>query len=562
MIDLNEIKFIGGINGVKDVERDRIHYSFVGLKRDPATQDLQFWLPIGFQKFDNTDFDVVKGFFFSMYRTFKNYINNKSEDLESDDIDNQRDGVYEQNGGFAFKTENNEEVVLYSKLNALDKILEGYDELKIAAISQKNIRTDQIDYSKIHNYLHKAIYLEDNVAFIDEMRLSKEVIIPDSPPVVQLFCFIYCEIKKELGELNLTSDRAIELNEIFKENYLSLDSSLFEQDTFQDTILVLKETLDEIIQQTPYKDEDFWHFYDAIEAFLYGENDFDDTQEIYWGISNFYDVWEDMCQYYMLNYPHPHSDEILYADINGWLKDDFLRPKIKPNPFYLTFSASRLQKPRVLRPDLVYYEFGNIKGGITYDDVFEIKTFDKDKHVTLTCKDDKFKKTYFEYWTALLPNERNINEVKYPTHTARIRHGVLKRKKELIIKKIKELESPNNGIIVKVIDYKYMPELAFIEYNENILNYKGENKVSSDIHKQLVYEWTIQKNFSEMKIQNFPISTKGLKTLSEFWIPYYTSEEDNFIKKEESETNEEFDKSGIKVYKVNFNTLQKNYITQ
>lgn len=555
MIDLSQIKFIGGKKGLKDINRDRLHYSFVGIKRDEATNDLQFWLPLGFQQFDNDDFDTVKKFFFSMYRTFKTYAKRKRETL-AESLDNQRDGIYEKNGGFAYKTENNEEVVLYSKLNALDEILEGYDELKISALTSKNIRTNQLDYSKIHNYLHKAIYLENDVAFIDEMRLSKEVIIPDSPPILQLFCYIYCEIKSELEEINFTQDQAIELSESFKINYLNPNSGLFEQDTFQETIFTLKEILEEILLNTPYKDEDFWHFYDAIVTFLYGENDFEAIDEIYWGINKFSDVWEDMCQYYMLEYPHDFSDKILYADIGNNLKA-YTTFKIAPNPFHISLNEEG--KRRKLRPDLVFYDYSSTKELFYLDKVFEIKSYSNDKWVEIICKDDSYKELYFELWESILPKKRRDINIAYPMFDYRVRYGALNRAKTKILKKVKEIDGAKKGTELYIIDYKYMSKLAYAEYNSNLLDQEGKNKISKDIKKQLIYEWSIQKNFNNNAI-HLPFSAEKLSTSSEFWIPYYAKAEDDFLKKQRVAVNGEFNKSGIQVFQVNFETLQKHYI--
>lgn len=165
MIDLNKIEFIGGKYGLPYINRDRLHYSFVGIKRNETTGKLQFWLPLGFDNFDNTDFELVKKFFFSMYKAYKQYISRRKYQLSQEEIDNQRDGIHEQEDGFTFRIEDRDEVVSYSKLNAIDKIMEGYDELKISSLAKKMITSSEIDYSKIYKYLHKAIYLEEDVAF-------------------------------------------------------------------------------------------------------------------------------------------------------------------------------------------------------------------------------------------------------------------------------------------------------------------------------------------------------------------------------------------------------------
>ncbi|MBK8109931.1 MAG: hypothetical protein IPK46_06135 [Saprospiraceae bacterium] len=59
---------------------------------------------------------------------------------------------------------------------------------------------------------------------------------------------------------------------------------------------ILKDVLDEIDRTTPYKDADYWHFYDAVYKFLYGENeDPNDDEGNVWGMSNFAVLWEELC---------------------------------------------------------------------------------------------------------------------------------------------------------------------------------------------------------------------------------------------------------------------------
>ena len=196
MFDLSKIDFKR-----TDEEHGRRHYSFVGIQRSQSNPDrLEFWLPLGFDDFNpNNDYETTKSFFFKMYHTFKVYLSRKVEGLNEEERKTDRDGIYELENGFSFVNQNQEQTVFYGKLNALDKILEGYDELKISSLEKKQVRTTDIDYSKIHCYLHQATYLENDVIYLDEMTIAKNVLVQSSPPILQLFSFIYTEIKKELG---------------------------------------------------------------------------------------------------------------------------------------------------------------------------------------------------------------------------------------------------------------------------------------------------------------------------------------------------------------------------
>lgn len=497
-----------------------------------------------------------------MYRTFQTYRERKLNQLTEEEKTKDRDGVFEFENGFSFVNENNEQIVFYGKLNALDKILEGYDELRISSLEKKQVRSNEIDYSKIHKYMHQAIYLDDDVIYLDEMNIAKNVLIHDSPPIIQLFCFIYTEIKKELEELDSVSDRAFELNENFKDNYLQADSSLFAEDTFADTIDILKNVFEEIESKTTYKDEDFWHFYEAIEAFLMGER-LEDDKGVYFGINNFYDIWEDMCQSYILNPENIYLPQVLFADVKAKLltrRDLSLQPELDKNPFKMEINEGF--KPRFLKPDLVYLETidigdnnrilnrlfinENIKAGIyTNHKIYFTEIGLKYKGIekiyrSYLEKNNKYKENRTEYF-------ENILDIHYQDFI----HEVLVYINEIQVKNI------FNFIItglanyeIKIIDYKYMRQSDYEKYNSNVIDERKENKIKEDIHKQLIYEWTVQQNF------------KNSETKSEFWIPYYSDDLDFETSKRDITdfTSSEFKQSQIKLVKINFKSLQENYI--
>ncbi|MCC5945170.1 MAG: hypothetical protein JJT94_09555 [Bernardetiaceae bacterium] len=560
MFDLSNIDFIK-----TDEQRGRKSYSFVGLKRKVDSERLEFWLPLGFDDFDTeitnpTSFDRVKNFFFKMYRTFQVYRERKLNQLTEEEKTKDRDGVFEFENGFSFVNENNEQVVFYGKLNALDKILEGYDELRISSLEKKQVRSHEIDYSKIHKYMHQAIYLEDDVIYLDEMNIAKNVLIQDSPPIIQLFCFIYTEIKKELEELDNVPDKAFELTDLFKENYLQPNSSLFAEDTFADTVNILKDVFEDIDNKTTYKDEDFWHFYEAVEAFLMGER-LEDNKGIYFGINNFYDIWEDMCQTYILGNTDKsilHSEEYaIFADVEGSLLNlkDF-----RKNPFKV--EINRGYAPRYIRPDLVLLyppelcdDFVDL---IYSSQTIQVRTRNE---IIMKLKSDEYQdiddirlKLIDSYNRN--PNDnfvyKNVREVDYnePDRGYKLVEKIFRRIKDI---RIGDLASRTPLILklkFKIIDYKYMRQSDYQKYNSNVIDENGENKIKSDIHKQLIYEWTVQNNF------------ENSETESEFWIPYYAENLHFETSRIDITTlaSNEFKQSRIRVIKVNFKTLQENYV--
>jgi hypothetical protein len=545
MFDLNNIDFIK-----TDPQHGLKSYSFVGLKRKENSERLEFWMPLGFDSFEET-FEKSKSFFFRMYRTFQVYRDRKLDQLKEEDLTTDRDGVFEFENGFSFINENKENSVFYGKLLSLDKILKGYDELRISSLEKKLVRSRDIDYSKIHRYLHQAIYLDDDVIYLDEMNIAKNVLMPESPPVVQLFCFIYTEIKKELSELSNVPVKAFELSDKFRDTYLQPDSSLFTENTYSDTINILKNILDEIDNKTTYKDEDFWHFYDAVEAFLNGET-VDDKEGIYFGITNFYDIWEDMCQSYMLS-NSLYLPKVLFADVNGRLltrRDLGLFPHLALNPFSLRINNH--SRERVLKPDLVISNGSSKKEN-------EIYSYSKLPHLkqnqiaysvqlidynNLRAKYNEIVRMYNQCLTA----EDNLKKpgFKFKYMLA----GDFKKFQDFVFEVLNNLLSSN----ITIIDYKYMRISDYENYNPNAItlnkNGEPENKIKEDIHKQLIYEWGVQQNFEKSETQ------------SEFWIPGYTDNLDFETSKQEINiTNSYFLPSQIKLFKVNFNILQESYVS-
>ncbi|VXD24983.1 conserved hypothetical protein [Planktothrix serta PCC 8927] len=530
MFDLSNIDIIK-----TDQKRGYSSYSFVGLQRNKETDRLEFWLPLGFDDFDHTDFNLVKGFFFKMYRTFKTYLQRKQNYMQSKDITIDRDGIIENENGFSFINENNEQVVFYGKLNSLDKIIEGYDELRISSLEKKQMRSPEIDYSKIHRYMHQAVYLDHDVIYIDEMNIAKNILVKESPPILQLFCFIYTEIKRELEELENISDRAAELAEEFKENYLQPNSSLFGEDTFAETVDILRETLEDLDTKTAYKDDDYWHFFEAVEAFLYGERQ-EDNKGIYWGFSSFYDIWEDMCQTYVLNTPE-YKERAIFADIEGKLKPLI---NVTLNPFELTLND--LTKIRYLRPDLVLKEK---EYGI--EDFYKInqRIYRQEKsaygiflvnYPSLQANHPKILDKFYEL------REKETNEQTGKTFSYMFEQN-LEKFRLFIINYIRY----KSFSFLTIVDYKYM---GIWDYERYSPDKNGENKVKDDIQKQLVYEWTIQQNWNA-------------KTESEFWIPYFSNNPLEFEKIPPVKVdNTDFNKSKIKLVEINFKTLQDFYIKQ
>ncbi|MEB3339657.1 MAG: hypothetical protein VKJ25_02555 [Okeania sp.] len=236
---------------------------------------------------------------------------------------NDRDGVLEQDGGKEVVINNNQESIFYRKLDALDNILDIYDELKILALVSRISKSETIDYSKINRYLHKAIFLNNGAIFIDYIDVPKQQIFYKSSDLVTMYCDIFSEIQQKLGE-NINPEIAA-LSARFQEKYIGDESSLFSEIHYPLIIHTLRDALEKIDKYTLLKDTDYWDFYDAIEKFLFGELD-DRKDGKIWEFNNFHSVGEGICLTYLLK--QTNSCFISY------LNSRYLAPEIIANLSY------------------------------------------------------------------------------------------------------------------------------------------------------------------------------------------------------------------------------------
>ncbi len=263
MFNLSSLKI------VKGESRDSCSYSFVGIKRNIETNNLEFWLPLNFNDFPENDHKEIQKFFFKLYKTLKVFTKNQKQTIQTSK--NDRDGLIKASGGLKISYQNSEEIICYGKIAMIESIIDACDEMAIASIIRKSVNSSDIKFDKINQYFDRAIYSQDDHSFyIENMRTERNLITINSTSVVELFCFIYTEIKKELSEENEISIEVNYLSSKFKETHLTSTSSIFGE-SFDHTIAILKQILDDIHRMTSYKDSDFWLFFDAIEKFLYGE---------------------------------------------------------------------------------------------------------------------------------------------------------------------------------------------------------------------------------------------------------------------------------------------------
>ncbi|MGJ5633572.1 hypothetical protein [Nostoc sp. CALU 1950] len=282
--------------------------SFIGIRKSKSEDNFEFCLPNGFDNFPEGDFDAVRNLFFKMYRTFRKFerdnLDNTRFKTNKPDFQQEQDQTILSSGGVKMQTEEGDVCVLYSKIKMIERVMEAYDELAINSIQKKVKRSEDIEYSQIHKYLDRAIYLKDNsnndVIYVDAMDLPRSTVRYESTDLVNLYCYILDEIIEQLNS-DVPDNIKARIQDIhflaqrFKEDYLTSNQSIFSEDSFEETISILKEALDKIDKNTYYKDADYWGLYEAIETFLYGELNPEQGDGEFWGVHGFSLIWEDMC---------------------------------------------------------------------------------------------------------------------------------------------------------------------------------------------------------------------------------------------------------------------------
>ncbi len=552
--------------------------SFVGIRKDKYLGRMAFTLPKGFADFE-INYENVKKLFFSMYRTFEKFRQNGEKYLDSNQRGKDNVQVQNQQGAYIFIDEENNETILYSKIDLIDKIFQTYKELEIESLIQELGLVEDVDYSKIEHYLDKGIYLSNDAIFIDQMINYRNIVRGIPSELIELFCYIYSELAKELGQ-ELT-ENIKEISYTFAYKYLSLEQSLFSEHSFESTIGILKDCLDNIHKTTAYKNDQYWDIYEAVEHFLYGSLIFDeDSQQGFWGINNFSYIWEEMCNHMVAN---QKEYEIIYCDselpLNQYkpnLTKDYVwidKGVLPNNPFCIDFNGFK----RWIRPDILYRKLENNTDEVggrksinaSFNDNFDIKIASKYGSTRKTSR--KVAKNNLDplVWTTITQKGQN-NEMFWDLYhhfqdlinlsdeskKASIRLLSMGDKNSFYIQKIREGDfsaflrlfkkrmyqkkfyrdnkSIHNGCFL--VDWKYYSY-------ENFTNsdYRNNERVNASIIKSLAYEFCLSQIVNEI-IQN------------QFCVPCYDgSVEGIVVGVNQLDCN-------IDVIKMNFNKIQEIYL--
>ena len=451
-------------------------------------------------------------------------------------------------GGISLEYEEGSDCILYSKLSMIERILEAYDDLAINSIEKKVRRSEEIDHSKIYKYLDRAIYLDNGAIYIDVMDLPRPMISYESTDIVNLYCFILNEIIQQLQEdvpdhVYGRSQDIQFLSQRFRDNYLTINHSLFNQDTFEETITFCKEALDNIDRNTHYKDADYWGLYEAIEIFLYGGLNPELNDGDFWGIQGeqgFDKVWEDMCQtYFFKEYFDPQTNDfpnICFADtdipIDGYQNDrienpQYYRPATEKNRvgwWGLTGKDNELDKfgnEWLYQKGKTAGKHPKIRNGILWRSVFCIEWDLKIR----TFPNLQYDGTFMNHRSSKHPGFLR----RYPTP-------------DLILR-----EKSNGSEYFKIIDFKNIKLTKYENYRNTSLKETDES-YRTPLEKQLGYELALQQIFPEIPIEN------------QFFIPFYFTDKTEYDQHFLGNIEPRFDIRGIKIFKGDFEVIQKVYL--
>ncbi|MCK5697286.1 MAG: hypothetical protein KAI02_03935, partial [Gammaproteobacteria bacterium] len=318
-------------------------------------------------------------------------------------------------------------------------------------------------------------------------------------------------------------------------------------------------SVNNIDKVTPYKDEHYWQLYESIESFLYGELNMEHTNDdgVFWGISNFYQIWEDMCNTYAFS-----KFNVLYSDTNIVFKGERISNNRSGNhkiykksyfedPFFIQFR----EKKRLMRPDLIHLVGSSITGETfkSFIDIIPIKDSNNQIDFRVHFIDNKSNKKLSKYfkrlYKAFISNlKQSLNSGKRTSHRihgASFRNNVFKNypKDELTKQKNYLIDRTCDKNSYIILDWKYMDNDSF--------QYKNK-KIDIDISKQICYEFCLKNSKDN---DNYSIE-------SQFIFPYYYDDLEldigDFMN--EKKLYHRINENNIKVFKANFNKIQDIYL--
>ena len=330
----------GKLTRKRATETDDVPDSFVGIKGNV------FYVPLGEPVEGEFDEAANRELFLLLYRVLRKSTGRLSAcGREKEQSANDRDGAGrgQATRTFTVETDEGEEELIYTRLQGVDDVLDAYDELTLFGLRSRLRQSVEVDFSRIDRHLDRAVFLRDDTIYLDTMTMPREGLERFDTDLVQLYCFLYDDIRAALGERDAVRPEVRAEAEKLRERYLWPAATLFGPG-WAETLRELRGLFERIVQFTAYRDDAYWRYHDAVRQTLY-PNERGNENGVHWGISNFCFVWEDMGHAWM---ERLGRYEILYADRmegeHGQKKEDLQK--------MLTVSGTGGKEVR-LRPDAI-----------------------------------------------------------------------------------------------------------------------------------------------------------------------------------------------------------------
>ncbi len=473
MFDLSQLRVVTRVD-----EADRF-FGFVGLRKEPATGQLELWLPQGFQNFPTADFKSIVRIFFRLYGVIRTFARHAELSAEAP-LD--REPVALGEFGLSLSPTASSSYLTFAKLALLERTLDAFDEQTIGAILAKPAKRPPERFGNLHRHLERAIFNSDSSLFIAEVDSERREVVAEQTALVRLFCYVYTELTGWIGGRAARVPMVNAAADAFKEEFLPDTAGLFSEESFELTVQVLKDELEHIHRRTAYKDAEYWELFEALEAFLYGELVAHENEDgVVWGVKQFSWIWEDMGHVYLKEKQLRNlgSDIVYSASRRNRAKRETQESAAE------ALSVSFLGSKRRLSPDLVILIDGLLDsrrqfedaveviprgpaGGGVRDTVFQARESSGIRYLhgveTSLKSRGGFRKEF--------QNERTLIAHKTPT-------SVINQAIGSAIQKYKEEDR------VYIIDFKYHP------LNDFLASTAPPEKVRDDVLKQLAYEFAL-----------------------------------------------------------------------
>ena len=146
-------------------------------------------LPYGFDDFPASDDVAVSHAFFSLYRALRYF-----RQVQARDRSPEQDGSLEAGRGRRIEGKDLGAWDLSRRSDAEAVRMETTNCGIVVAVDCER-RTTRIEYGHLHRYLHEAVYLDDDTAFVDEMVLPSPIVALDGDDARAVLLLHLCRDK-------------------------------------------------------------------------------------------------------------------------------------------------------------------------------------------------------------------------------------------------------------------------------------------------------------------------------------------------------------------------------